>query len=115
MYLLHMKDRDGYRVFWEEGFGWADLQSATMYPEPEPVIEGEWLFIGKRGELLEQAAFMLDVIEILEQHDDTNLASSAGRLALAGWLAEGLHSRPASEADLISDEIYDRGYVIYYA
>jgi hypothetical protein len=113
MYLLYTKDSDGHWTFWEEDFGWADLGSATPYLCAGPVAEGDWLYVGPRLKLLSFATLMLDMMEVMKQHQDTNLASPAGRLALAGWLAQGLRSQPASEASLASDEIYDYGYVVY--
>jgi hypothetical protein len=92
MYLIYAADgaTDEW-LFWNNKDGWGSLESAEAFDHTgyDLPMEGEWLYIGDTN-LKPLAAIILDLEVVLARHTDTNLASPAGRLALAGWLAQGL-------------------------
>ena len=109
MYLIYSADgaTDEW-LWWNEEDGWGDLESAAVYEWMTLApLEGEWLYIHDTA-LKPLAAIMLDLEVVLARHTDANLASSAGRLALAGWLAQGLQTTKNREGNW--EIIYDRGY-----
>ena len=110
MYLIYASDgaTDEW-LFWNNEEGWGSLQSAdtfehTNYNLP---MEGEWLFLGDTA-LQPLAAIILDLEVVLARHVDTNLASPAGRLALAGWLAQGLQLAREREGNW--EIVWEKGY-----
>lgn len=109
MYLIYAADgaTDEW-LWWSDGNGWGDLESASVYEYTSlPPLEGAWLYIGDT-KLKPLAAIILDLEVVLARHTDTNLASSAGRLVLASWLARGLQL--ATERDGNWEIVFEKGY-----
>jgi len=87
-YVIYEETNPNEYLFWQHDFGWVNLEQATLYEEqPSLLLDGYWLDVGDTPHL---AALMLDLASVLEEHPDTNIASPAGRLALARWQAEKL-------------------------
>jgi hypothetical protein len=91
-YLLCDKTKEGEYVFWVYDFGWGALSTATEYESSVPYSmmigpDEFWLDVGNTPQF---AVEMIALAEVLCEHPDTNIASPAGRLAMAGWLAEKL-------------------------
>jgi len=108
MYVLYTKGKDGW-LFWEHEFGWSDIDGATFYGTDSFAIEGQFLYVGKEGELVELAPLMLDMMLVLEEHKDTNLASYAGRWQLASQLASAL-AKDDEPIKWYEELAQDRGY-----
>lgn len=111
MYLIYAADgaTDEW-LWWSDDIGWGDLESAHVYEHAFPSLpplEGAWLYIGDT-KLKPLAAIILDLEVVLARHTDTNLASPAGRLALASWLAQGLQLARGWDGD--AEQVYERGY-----
>lgn len=117
MYLIYAADgATAEWLWWNDNTGWGDLESAEVYDFTEDStehvsgfapLEGEWLYIGDTA-LKPLAAIILDLEVVLARHTDTNLASKVGRLALAGWLAQGLQL--ATEGDGNWEIVCEKGY-----
>lgn len=119
MYLIYAADgaTDEW-LWWSDDDGWGDLESAEIYDligdlydrtgsSGDAPLEGEWLYIGDIA-LKPLAAIILDLEVVLARHQDTNLASSAGRQALASWLAQGLQL--ARQRNGNWEIVYEKGY-----
>ena len=110
MYLLYAPDgaTDEW-LFWsdDDPDGWGSLENATVFEAGQLTLEGEWLYIGDTN-LKPLAAIILDLEVVLARHTDTNLASPAGRLALAGWLAQGLQLAQEREGNW--EIVWEKGY-----
>ena len=112
MYLIYAADgaTDEW-LWWNNDDGWGDLESASISeygPSGEMLPhEGAWLYIGDT-KLKALAAIILDLEVVLARHTDTNLASNAGRLALAGWLAQGLQLATDREGNW--EIVWEKGY-----
>lgn len=111
-FLYYTKDQDGSFVFWKQGYGYTSLAEATVFNGiRDPGAPDHLSGVGRwfPTDTPETALFQLQVIDILEQFQDTNLASRAGREHVARQLASKLTASrfylKESEALRVAQEI----------